>query len=146
MQILFVVVTFSCKIAACLLIHRLTCHKNQRIYALAVALASAVFCLVSLMALSIGIGSGSPWTDQLNEATTVVSPRWQLIGKLAFSTSADTTRDKTNRWIAYAVLANLIDFCIVILAITLVYNLEMKPARKSKIVAIFALRLGYVSM
>jgi hypothetical protein len=42
----------------------------------------------------------------------------------------------------YAALTNLIDVCIVVLAIALVYNLEMKLARKSKIVAVFALRLG----
>jgi hypothetical protein len=38
-----------------------------------------------------------------------------------------------------------VDGSIVALAIALVYNLEMKLARKSKIVAVFALRLGCVS-
>ena len=42
----------------------------------------------------------------------------------------------------YAVFTNLIDGCIVVLAVALVYNLEMKLTRKSKIVAVFALRLG----
>jgi hypothetical protein len=51
---------------------------------------------------------------------------------------------KTDRWIIYTTLSNLIDISIVALAIALVYNLEMKPSRKTKIVVIFALRLGYV--
>lgn len=42
----------------------------------------------------------------------------------------------------YTALTNLIDVCIVALAIALVYNLEMRLARKSKIVAVFGLRLG----
>jgi hypothetical protein len=72
-QLLFVVVVFSSKIAACLLIHRLTPHKTQRIYALAIITASVVFCLVSLMTLSIGVGDHKPWIHQQNGADVLVS-------------------------------------------------------------------------
>ena len=45
----------------------------------------------------------------------------------------------------YTILNNLLDGCIVALAVALVYNLEMKMTRKAKIVTVFTLRLGYVS-
>jgi hypothetical protein len=73
MQILFVVVVFSCKVAASLLIHRLTCHKIQRAYALAIVMVSVVCCLVSVLALSVGLGERMPWAHQQDEAETVVS-------------------------------------------------------------------------
>lgn len=72
MQILFIIVVFSCKVAACLLIHRLICHKFQRIYALAIVAASVIFCFISLMGLSVGFGS-EPWLHQRDETETVVS-------------------------------------------------------------------------
>ena len=75
MQILFVVVVFLCKIAACLLIHRLICHKFQRIYALAIVTASVVCCFISLVLVNVGLGSHQPWVHQQNEAETLVSLR-----------------------------------------------------------------------
>lgn len=73
MQLLFVIVVFSSKIASCLLLHRLTCHKPQRLYALAVVAASAIFCFVSLMVPSLGTGDRKPWIHQQDSAETVVS-------------------------------------------------------------------------
>lgn len=72
-QLLFVIVVFSSKIAACLLIHRLTPHKTQRMYALAIITASVVFCLVSSMTLSIGVGDHKPWIHQQVDAEGLVS-------------------------------------------------------------------------
>lgn len=72
-QLLFIIVVFSCKAAASLLIYRLTCHKTHRIYALAIVTASVVCCFISLMLLSIGLGNHQPWVHQQNEAETVVS-------------------------------------------------------------------------
>jgi hypothetical protein len=75
MELLFIVIVFSSKVAASLLIHRLTCHKTQRIIALAIVTASVVCCFVSLMLVSVGLGSREPWLHQQDEAETVVSLR-----------------------------------------------------------------------
>ena len=73
MQLLFIVIVFSCKAAASLLIHRLTCHKTHRIYALAIVTASVVCCFISLVLVNVGLGSHQPWVHQQNEAETLVS-------------------------------------------------------------------------
>lgn len=73
MQLLFIIIVFSCKAAASLLIYRLTCHKTHRIYALAVVTASAACCLISLMLVSVELGGSVPWIHQQDEAETVVS-------------------------------------------------------------------------
>lgn len=75
MQVLFIIVVFSCKVAASLLIHRLTCHKTQRIYALAIVTVSVVCCFVSMMLLSVGLGSSEPWAHQRDKAETMVGVR-----------------------------------------------------------------------
>ena len=72
MQLLFIFVVFSSKVAASLLIHRLTCHKIQRIYTLATVTASVVCCLISLLVLSVGFASNSPWEHQQDGAATSV--------------------------------------------------------------------------
>jgi hypothetical protein len=41
-------------------------------YALAIITASIVFCLVSLMTLSIGVGDHKPWIHQQDDAETLV--------------------------------------------------------------------------
>ena len=75
MQLLFIGIVFSSKVAASLLIHRLTCHKTQRIYALAIVAASVICCFVSLVLVSVGLESRLPWVHQQDEAETVVSLR-----------------------------------------------------------------------
>jgi hypothetical protein len=75
MQLLFIIVVYACKVAASLLIHRLTCHKTHRIYALAIVAASVQCCFVSLMLMSVGMGSHLPWIHQRDNAETVVSLR-----------------------------------------------------------------------
>lgn len=73
MQLLFVIVVYLCKVAASLLIHRLTCHKFHRISALAIVAVSVVCCFISLMLISVGIGSQLPWIHQQDNAETFVS-------------------------------------------------------------------------
>lgn len=90
-QILFVIVVFASKVAACLLVHRLTCHKIQRVCALTVVAASVVFCIISLMILSVGIGDHQPWIHQQDEAETVVS----LVNKACIKRSL-LTRSSTD--------------------------------------------------
>jgi hypothetical protein len=136
-QLLFIIVVFSSKITACLLIYRLTCHKAQRIATLAIVAASVICCFISLIVLSIGINGKRLWIHRQDAAETVVS----LVRNTCFHVRL-LTLPQTRRWIVYTSLTNLLDFSIVALAIALVYNLKMKPIRKTKIVAIFALRLG----
>jgi len=83
MQLLFIVIVFACKVAASMLIYRLTCHKTHRIYALAVVAASIVCCFISLMLVSVGIGGLTPWVHQQDEAETVVSLRSSNLGQNA---------------------------------------------------------------
>ena len=73
MQLLFITVVFSCKAAAALLIHRLTCHKIQRIYAVAIVTVSVICCLISMVVLSVGFGSHEVWAHQQDDAEKVVS-------------------------------------------------------------------------
>lgn len=73
MQLLFIIAVLSCKVAASLLIYRLTCHKTHRMYALVIVTVSVVCCFVSLMLVSVGFGSRVPWIHQKDEAETVVS-------------------------------------------------------------------------
>jgi len=81
MQLLFVIIVFSCKVAASMLIYRLTCHKTHRIYALAIVAASVVCCFISLMLVSVGLGSRTPWEHQQDEAEMVVSLRSSYPGQ-----------------------------------------------------------------
>lgn len=83
MQLLFVIIVFSCKVAASMLIYRLTCHKIHRIYALAIVTASVVCCFISLMLVSVGLGDRTPWLHQQDDAETLVSVRSSNPGQSA---------------------------------------------------------------
>jgi hypothetical protein len=46
-----------------------------------------------------------------------------------------------NRWIAYAVMSNLLDVCLSIIPALIIHDLQMPTSTKLKIFSLFAVRL-----
>jgi heme/copper-type cytochrome/quinol oxidase subunit 4 len=46
-----------------------------------------------------------------------------------------------DRWIAHAVMSNLLDICLSIIPALIVHDLQMSTSTKLKIVSLFAIRL-----
>jgi hypothetical protein len=52
-----------------------------------------------------------------------------------------TELSQMNRWIAYAVMSNLLDISLSIIPALIIHDLQMPTSRKSKIIFSFSIRL-----
>jgi hypothetical protein len=69
-EIIFIVVVYMCKIAVCLLLHRLASQRFKRVYAVAVIAACGACCVASVLAVAIH-ETGS-WLSSQNSARSLV--------------------------------------------------------------------------
>jgi hypothetical protein len=58
-----------------------------------------------------------------------------------YSLLTNWTLAQMNRWIAYAVMSNLMDICLSIIPALIIHDLQMPTSGKLKIILSFAIRL-----
>lgn len=128
-------VVYVSKIAVCVLLYRLAGQRFKRTYAIAIIAACGACCVASVLAVATRGDIGVPWRYNRDNAHSVVSI---LYGIAVYPL---TKALQMGRWIAYAVMSNILDVCISIVPVLIVHDLQMPISNKTKVVFGFALRL-----
>jgi TRAP-type C4-dicarboxylate transport system permease small subunit len=135
-EMTFIVVVYVCKIAVTLLLHRLASQRFKRAYAIATVAACVACCIASMLAIAIQ-DTGTPWLSGQKNARSLVSG----LSHRTWIVFLLTKPLQINRWIAYAVMSNLLDICLSLIPALIIHDLQIPTSKKCRILFSFAIRL-----